>query len=610
MSDSIADMTGKERESPAWVSSTIHSGDEISGCVEQITQDTVEGWIAGSDELTPSEVSIYLDDLRVITVQANERTSRASFGCSFSFTAQVKGIWDYCTTDTQISVRCEGKVLPIIHAGMFLSPEEAGSQTVTDLKQKFAEGFLFSDKGVLQLSKALDEDWKERVFGLYSRVSEILLTRYGYQQFIIYGTLLGQVRAGDFIAHDRDFDTAFVSQCTDGPSAAAEMREIAMTLIAEGLDVEPRLTTLHIRDGSGSRVRIDLFHLYFDSDGNLRMPFGQATKRLFPKSAWSGIREVEIGGHPVQVPAAAEDLLAAIYGDDWQIPNKGFYWPRRRAQWAKDGHLSPDVRAELYWENFYAGRIIDSPSDFQEFVSRGVTGSFVVLDIGCGNGQDSLGFARQGRRVLGVDRSSFGIAAAEAGARRAGLGDEVSFKLADVLVPGALQEITEEARALELGSPVLFYCRFFLHGLTEEVQSEFLTALSLCSRDGDFFAFEFRTKRDAKKYKVHKIPFRRFQAAEDFEETLQAAFGVTILARDEGQGLSRYFKEDPFLYRVIAVKGSRSESVASQWSSNSRLTNLIRKARPTTLSWMKRVSPRLYTFLRKRWIELRDLRGK
>ena len=103
-----------------------------------------------------------------------------------------------------------------------------------------------SQTGRLQVSKKLDTAWQGRVFTLYDRVSEVLSRKYGYDAFLIYGSLLGYVREGGFIGHDVDFDAAYISQFSDLKAVADELRDIAFTLIDAGFDIICKTTALHI----------------------------------------------------------------------------------------------------------------------------------------------------------------------------------------------------------------------------------------------------------------------------------------------------------------------------------------------------------------------------
>ena len=79
-------------------------------------------------------------------------------------------------------------------------------------------------------------------------------------------------------------------------------------------------------------------------------------------------------------------------------------------------HYSPQVqdtfnRDVAYWNRFYEKVIkeIQEPSDFARFVLHYLQSGKRLMDIGCGNGRDSLYFARNQILVTGVDASETAI---------------------------------------------------------------------------------------------------------------------------------------------------------------------------------------------------------
>ena len=105
-------------------------------------------------------------------------------------------------------------------------------------------------------------------------------------------------------------------------------------------------------------------------------------------------------------------------------------------------------------------------------------------------------------------------------------------------------------------APMLFYARFFLHSIPEDVQRTLMTTISEVARPGDYFAAEFRTDKDAAIEKVHGNHYRRFQNGPAFGRSLQESYGFVPLLEQEGNGFSPYKGEDPQLYRVIARRES------------------------------------------------------
>ena len=98
----------------------------------------------------------------------------------------------------------------------------------------------------------------------------------------------------------------------------------------------------------------------------------------------------------------------------------------------------------------------------------------------------------------------------------------------------------------------MFYLRFFLHSIPEEVQETLMGVIRDQARSGDVFAAEFRTDEDEKRSKVHGQHYRRFQNGPAFGARLEGDYGFTVLHDEVGTGLSPYKGEDPVLYRVIA----------------------------------------------------------
>jgi methyltransferase family protein len=530
-----------------------HSEAVTGGLVEVFDDQQVTGWVEDAAAAGPVRVSLQVNGVEVAGTWAVDPAPRTGIGAVRSFRLGLRDLWSYVRTSDQISVHADGRRLPIAAHGTFVQPPTDGGESLDRLEQLLAGGHVFNGKGVLQLSKTVDVEWQKAVLELQARIGEALRDLNGADVFLIYGTLLGAVRDAAFIGHDLEFDCAYVSSRTDGAEVAAELQEIAFTLIDRGFRVHASPAALHIADESSSGARVNLFHLYFDDADVLQMPFGAAGTSQLRRSEWAGTEELEFSGSRVQVPVAAEAVLAHIYGDDWRVPNPGFAWPTERADAEQGGLLQAGAVETIYWADFYAHTSFSSGSTFFQLVEARSELPRTVIDIGCGDGRDSFAFARAGRAVTGLDRSHIGVRLAAKKAGDTGLADRLRFAACDVGNADMLREVLTEGRR-SATEPVLFYARFFLHSIPEDVQRTLMSVVNECAQPGDYFAAEFRTDRDAVISKVHGDHYRRFQNGQAFGRELQDAYGFVPVLEQEGNGFSPYKGEDPQLYRVIAQR--------------------------------------------------------
>lgn len=551
----------------------------VTGLVETLTARRAIGWVTGAPEDFPVRVELCLNDLVVMTTWADHPSRVNTNGDAKGFLFAIRDLWSYVKTTDQVSFRVDGRPIPIAGKGVFKRRGTDGEFDIEDLRAKFAEGFVFDRSGRLRLSKKLDTQWQSQVISLYETTAQVVKATTGYDSFVFYGSLLGQVREGGFIGHDNDFDAAYLSKHTDGPTAAAELRDVAFALVDAGMDVECKYSALHIHDATDPSLRIDLFHTYFDGDDNLALPFGRAGAHEFTRDDWSGVTDGDMAGHTVSVPHNAEKLVAHLYGENWNIPQAGFSWDEARTARDRTGLVSQPDREAVYWTNFYARHEFTSGSTFFDKVNARDDIPRTVLDIGSGDGRDSFAFAKAGRRAIGLDRSVVGIEHAAKKSEQAGLSTLLSFATCDVSDVAGVKSAIAAARERADGGALLFYLRFFLHSIPEDVQDGLMKTLAKSAKNGDYFAAEFRTDEDEAKAKTYGKHYRRFQNGPAFGRSLAERYGFSVLEEQEGTGLSVYKDEDPVLYRVIARKGDASSTPAADKPSGlRRLTGRLRGA--------------------------------
>ena len=155
---------------------------------------------------------------------------------------------------------------------------------------------------------------------------------FGYELYVVGGTLLGWARNRDIISFDKDFDTAYVSHLTEPGEIQAEFARIVKTLLRQG----ERIELVGCNQANGHFLRRHYFFWHSDQghhidvfpgmliDGRyLRPTFVQTDLRredLFP------LRKEQLRGFEILVPQNFEKKLAAVYGSSWRIPDP--FWKK------------------------------------------------------------------------------------------------------------------------------------------------------------------------------------------------------------------------------------------------------------------------------------------
>jgi SAM-dependent methyltransferase len=207
-----------------------------------------------------------------------------------------------------------------------------------------------------------------------------------------------------------------------------------------------------------------------------------------------------------------------------------------------------------YWDSYYSSLPLTElhvPSQFAAFVASECRGAKMIVDVGCGNGRDSVFFSNHFDRVVGVDSSAGGINFCTRFAAENKY-DNVSFRVSSVASSEFLGLVEELIAGCKAGD-VVFYSRFFLHALTTKEETTFFGALSKAARKGDRLALEYRTVRDASGEKQTPHHYRRFVSPPQvFSELEQHGFALDYAA--EGFGMAKYKVDDAYVARSLHTK--------------------------------------------------------
>lgn len=154
-----------------------------------------------------------------------------------------------------------------------------------------------------------------------------LLAELGKPAMMAYGTLLGVVREGDFLAHDDDVDMLIPLEASTRAEAEPIVAELRSTIAERGWKVARPNNQLnfHITDPS-TRLHIDLFPLLVAGE-ETTLHMEKMKLRPIPTSLVLPAAEMSFKGATMLAPADPEGFLAERYGPTWGTPNPFYDWP-------------------------------------------------------------------------------------------------------------------------------------------------------------------------------------------------------------------------------------------------------------------------------------------
>lgn len=514
------------------------------GAVTEFEKKQISGAVFGPlPSGGPDFVELFINDTPVL-----KSPLRIDTAGNASFTIGMYDVWRFAKISDLISVRYADRSLPLPDGHLARHPERNGKENLDLLRERFDAGQAFDDRGrITKLSKDLDRTWQHGVMSLYGEVDEVIRKVTGRSSFIFSGTLLGYVRDNGFIPHDKDMDCAYVSAKTSIPEVMREFAALGDALIAAGYAVTPKASCISVRRKAGSKVMVDIAHLFLKSDGTVGFPFGRVGIEAVEPAVFLPVGVGKLSGYSVGVPAQPEDVVEHVYGTDWRVPDPAFKWRERRRSRDPQPLLDRSTRTRIAMDDLYSRPETIEPSAFARWLAGWelLPDLGVVMDLGCGNGRDLHTLVGAADKAIGIDRSPYAVKAAT----QLAAGDEaIDVRQGDVLHPGTIRDLSDAAA---FGKPRLFYARFVLNGLTDDEQEHFLVQLRGALRPGDLVAFEHRTNEDEQLKKARFRSFRRFIDTDGFAGRLEE-LDLEIVHRQEGTGLAPFEREDPHVVRLVA----------------------------------------------------------
>ena len=199
-----------------------------------------------------------------------------------------------------------------------------------------------------------------------------------------------------------------------------------------------------------------------------------------------------------------------------------------------------------YWASYYKKHPNPvEPSTFAQFCTDYIQEGKKLIELGCGNGRDSVYFRKKHLDVTAIDQ----------------VDDEVKY-LNEKFGDQCLKFIAEDFTNLNKDTCYDYiYSRFTIHSIDQEAETRVFEWIKNQLKPGGYFFLEVRSLNDPMFKQGEQISdtenitthYRRYL---DYEETIKKIeeLGLTIVYKIESQGLAIYKDDDPMLIRIVAKK--------------------------------------------------------
>jgi SAM-dependent methyltransferase len=396
-----------------------------------------------------------------------------------------------------------------------------------------------------------DTAMTEAVLEGAQRVLHDLREECGLDAFLAFGCLLGAVRTGRMIGHDCDVDLSYLSRHTHPFDIIRENQRACDTMRALGWTVT-RMSAgdfkIWIKPGGGRRVGIDVFSAFY-VDGEFYM-VPSVTGDL-ARTSLLPVGEVTLEGHPFVAPAKPEDLLELTYGPGWQVPDPSFGFDPSRAMLRRlNGWLRNNRKHLRHWVDFYksgaARRVPTTPAPFATWVADQLEARQHILDVGSGNGRDSVFFAERGHQVTALDATTSARQLTRRLARERGL----KVRALELNLNDLFSVLASGARFAHLETSPQIYARFLLDTVEPDTRRNFFRWAQMVQRRGGTTYLEFRTWQGTLRARAFPFHYRALLDPHRVIEEIES-YGGSVVHREQGVGLAPFEKENPRICRLV-----------------------------------------------------------
>jgi hypothetical protein len=193
-----------------------------------------------------------------------------------------------------------------------------------ELGKRLKNGASINKKGFYAPTKEDVIQRQNRYLKIYEKAKDYFDNNFGSPLFILYGTLLGSYRGGDFIPGDDDFDGGYISHKTSAAEVKEETMNLVVDLVLNGFTCsfnrKGRLFRLRLAEDTPD-VHLDLRPVWYE-DGAI-WAHKQARLELTVED-FLPVKSVKLRNSTVYHPNNAEAFLKAYYGPGWRVPDPGY----------------------------------------------------------------------------------------------------------------------------------------------------------------------------------------------------------------------------------------------------------------------------------------------
>lgn len=329
-----------------------------------------------------------------------------------------------------------------------------------------------------------------------ARIIADLCDHVGIDAHLSYGCLLGAVREGRMIGHDSDADLAYLSRHTSPADIVRESFRIERGMRALGWRVV-RMSgadlKLFLPLPDGRNVHVDVFGAFHVSGVFYQLGGRSGT---LPRSALTPASTVVLEGVELAAPADPEAVLRFLYGPSWRVPDPAFQPVDPPAGLRRlDGWMRGFRTHVIAWNEIFRYQREEIPrqgSTFAAWTQHRIPADVKVVDVGSGNGRDSVWFARRGHPVVAFDFSGAAVRQTRRRLARPGTAEPdvrvlVCNDVRSVLLAGA--ELAHEPE------PPYLYARDLVGCLDEDARKNLWRLCSMSLRRGGALFLEYSATR-------------------------------------------------------------------------------------------------------------------